>query len=689
MPILASHNFLQDLALVLCVAALTSAIFQALRQPLVVGYLVAGLIVGPHLPIPLFADVDRIHKLSELGMILLMFALGLEFSVRKLARLAPSAGIITAVQVGLLMWLGYVAGLACGWTALESIFTGAMLAISSTTIIAKAFADEHVDAALGDLVFGVTLFEDLAAIILLAVLTAVATGAGLSMQMVGSTVGHLVVFLAILIGGGLLIVPRAIRFVAGFERDETLIVASVGVCFAFSMIAELTGYSVALGSFLAGVLVAESGHSHKIEQLVAPLRDIFGAVFFVSVGMMLDPQMVARHWHALLLLVGVVLAGKIVGVTIGAMLSGSTTRMAVQAGMSMAQIGEFSFIIAGTGVAHHATGSFIYSLAIAVSAITTFMTPFMIRASGHVGGFIDRRLPHSVGVLQTIYDSWIERMHAIPRPRRAAPDAALLGFAMAAIVAIAILYEFAAARLDAAMIATTGFAPLPAAIVVRAATIVLAAIPAAGIWRSARRLARTLAGGLAAASPPSASDPAAPADLSDPATALLTRLLELAIIFGAVTLLLALTAPFMRPVDGIATLLAVVVVISVMVWRSARDIRLWMNARSGTILRPLPDPAHPQPAAGALSADLSAVTRMRLPDGSGAIGRSLGDLNLREHTGAIVVGIARDSGSVMFPDGLEVLREGDALALVGPAAAIAAARDLLTARRAISADAVQ
>ena len=266
--------------------------------------------------------------------------------------------------------------------------------------------------------------------------------------MIAITVGQLVVFLAVLVGGGLLIVPHLIRLAARFERDETLVVASVGICFAVAMIAEIAGYSVALGAFLAGVLVSESGQGPQIEHLIAPLRDVFGAVFFVSVGMMLDPRVLVEYWPSLAGLVAVVLIGKIIGVGAGAILSGSSTRIAVQAGMSMAQIGEFSFIIAEAGLEHGATRDFLYSLAIAVSAITTFTTPFMIRASGPVGSFIDARLPRSVGMLQSIYDSWLERMRARPNPRNLRGVIAFILVAIAGVVAIAIAYEVTNDRLE-------------------------------------------------------------------------------------------------------------------------------------------------------------------------------------------------------------------------------------------------
>src|SRR5882672_11801797 len=277
---IASQTILEDLAMVLCVAAVTTVIFQKIRQPVVVGYLIAGLIVGPYVPFPLLADEKRIHTLSELGVILLMFALGLEFSVRKLIRLGPTSGFITALQVGFMIWLGYVCGRALGWTPLESIFTGAILSISSTTIVAKAYDETPVPARLRELAFGVLLAEDLTAVVELAVLTTLASGAAVSAPMMTITIARLILFLVAFVGIGFFVVPPLVRMVVKVNRPETTLVASVGICFGFALLAEHAGYSVALGAFLAGSLVAESGESAQIEHLVAPVRDIFGAVFF-------------------------------------------------------------------------------------------------------------------------------------------------------------------------------------------------------------------------------------------------------------------------------------------------------------------------------------------------------------------------------------------------------------------------
>jgi len=670
---IASHNFLEDLAFVLSVAALVSILFQALRQPVVVGYLAAGMLVGPYVPFPLLADIDRIHKLSELGVILLMFALGLEFSVRKLVRLAASAGFVTVVQVGFIMWLGYEVGLAFGWSELEGVFTGALLAISSTTIVIKAFAEERVEKSLSELVFGVTLFEDLAAVIILAVLTAIVAGEGLSTRMIAVTVGQLVLFLAALVGGGLLIVPRAIRLAARFERDETLVVASIGICFAVAMIAEVAGYSVALGAFLAGVLVSESGQGPKIEHLIAPLRDIFGAVFFVSVGMMLDPHLLVEYWPALIALVAVVLIGKIIGVGAGAMLSGSSTRIAVQAGMSMAQIGEFSFIIAGAGLEHGATRNFLYSLAIAISAITTFTTPFMIRVSGRVGSFIDARLPHSVGMLQSIYDSWLERMRARSHPRNLRGTIVFIVVAIAAVVAIAIGYEVTNDRLELVISAAAGVSLETATIIVKAMALGLTAVPCVAIWRGAHRLAIRIAESIS----PASARPDGTTDANLAGSELITGIFEIAIVFGA-----AIVAPFMSLYDGLAVMMIVVTGLAIVIWRSARELSELMQESSGSLVARLMRSRELSPLGAPDSLDSAGVGQLvwvRVPDDGGALGRSLGDLNLHAATGATVVAIARDGHGVALPDDGEILRSGDTLALAGSTDAVAAARELISA----------
>src|SRR6266550_8847735 len=336
-----SHAFLQNLAVVLCVAAVATVVFQRLRQPVVFGYLLAGLIVGPYLPVPLVADPQTVRALSELGVILLMFSLGLEFSIRKLVQVSQKAGAVALFECSVMVSVGYLVGQMLGFTRIESIFAGAIIGISSTTIIVKAFEEQQVKGRVTELVFGILIIEDLIAIFLLTILTTVARSGTVSPDDLAMTAGRLAMFLAALIGFGILTVPRAIRAVQRLGKPETTLVASIGLCFAAALLALSFGYSVALGAFIAGSLVAESGEGKAIETLVRPVRDLFVAIFFVSVGMLIDPRVLVEHWGAILVLTVVVIAGKVFAVTAGAFLTGNGLRSSVQAGMSLAQIGEF------------------------------------------------------------------------------------------------------------------------------------------------------------------------------------------------------------------------------------------------------------------------------------------------------------------------------------------------------------
>jgi CPA2 family monovalent cation:H+ antiporter-2 len=280
-----------------------------------------------------------------------------------------------------------------GFTRIESIFGGAIIGISSTTIIVKAFEEQKVRGRVTELVFGILIIEDLIAIFLLTVLTTIAASGAITVADLGLTAVRLVMFLTPLIGFGLLTVPRAIRAVRRLGRPETTLVASIGICFAAALLALSFGYSVALGAFIAGSLIAESGHEGEIEALVRPVRDMFAAIFFVSVGMLIDPAALSQHWRAILALTLAVIIGKVLAVTIGAFLAGHGRRTAMKAGMSLAQIGEFSFIIASVGVASNVIGGWMYPVAIAVSAITTLTTPLLIRLSNRAAASIDHWLP--------------------------------------------------------------------------------------------------------------------------------------------------------------------------------------------------------------------------------------------------------------------------------------------------------
>jgi monovalent cation:H+ antiporter-2, CPA2 family len=671
-----TQTFLEDLAMVLCVAAVTTIVFQKIRQPVLVGYLVAGMIVGPNVPV-LFADPDRIHTMAELGVILLMFALGLEFSVRKLIRLGPTAGFITSVQVGFMIWLGYLVGRALGWTRMESVFTGAILSISSTTIVAKSFEETRVGERLRELVFGVTLAEDLAAVVELAVLVTLASGAAVSESLMIVTVGRLILFLVAYVGIGIVVVPPLVRFVMRMGRSETTIIAVVGLCFAFAIIAEQAGYSVAFGAFLAGSLVAESGEAAKIEHLVQPLRDVFGAVFFVSVGMMFDPKVIVANWPALIVLTAAVIVGKTFGVTVASTLSGVGIKTSIEAGMSLSQIGEFSFIIAGAGLAAGATRDFLYTLAIAVSAITTFLTPYMIRGSVPFAEFVTERLPRPLKVLEALYDSWFERIRTAGQSAREAnsiawPIAALLSSAVM-IAAILILDEHDPLDLTTAVSNMEHLPYFDAGLWVDLFALLVCVLPASAMYFAARRLATALAARAFHDVQP----------VGAPTVSAIIELLQITNLIVVAVPLLAIVQPFLEPVEGIGFVVVSTVALAVIVARSARRmqgqlrnatrlIRVALSAYAGSD----GDRSHEVPGIGM-------ITPVSLQPDTEGVGKSLAELGLHTKSGAAVVAIGRAS-DVIVPTGREVLRPGDVLQLAGSTHAVAAAKRLLGATRSLA-----
>jgi len=416
-----THNFLEDMALVLCVAALATVICQLLRQPLLLGYLVAGMVVGPSVP-GVYASTERVHLVKDLGVTVLVFAIGLEFDLRRLIRLAPTAGVVALIQFAVMVGLGYLVGHLMGWTPWDSLLTGAILSISGLVIIAKAFEETRVDPRVRELVFGVVLCEDVIAILLMAALITIANAGAVSFRALSIDASLLALFIVVLIAIGLITVPYVVRGVARLNRPETLLIFSLGLCFAFAMIAERAGYTVVLGAFLAGSLVAESELGAEVEKLITPVRYMFGAIFFVAVGMLIDPQLLGRYWPALMVLTAVAILGKVISVSLASMAVGERPNTAVKAGFAMAQIGTFSILFA-LAAGEGATSSMLYSLAVALKAVTSVLCPLMVRASNPVADWIDQRLPTPIHAALSRYGAWLERMRNPPEAERTEREA--------------------------------------------------------------------------------------------------------------------------------------------------------------------------------------------------------------------------------------------------------------------------
>ncbi len=675
-----ARSFLQDLALVLCVAAVTTVLFRRLRQPVVLGYLLAGLIVGPHTPIPLFAGSESIRTLSELGVILVMFGIGLEFSLRKLVQVFPRVGLVGLVQIVAMLWLGYVTGQALGWTRQDSFFTGAMLSISSTMIIAKVFAERRVSARLSELVLGVLIIEDVAAILMLAILTAAASGQGDTSGVLASTALRLGLFLVALTFGGYLLVPRAIRAVARLRSPETLLVASVGLCFACALLAEKAGYSVALGAFLAGSFVSESGRVKQVEDLVMPLRDLFAAVFFVSVGMLVDPVVVAEHGGAAVLLTVVVVAGKVLSVSLGAFLSGYDLSTALQAGMSMPQIGEFSFILAGAGVALGAIDPALYGIAVSVSAITSFLTPWLVRMSAPLALSIEHHLPRPLRTFATLYGSWLEVLRA--SWKRSTYHSRLLRHAVWLVMdvlcfaGVVIGTSVSLERL-VGLLGRRGLSETLATTMV----LVTAAVALLPFGIGIVRLSGALGAELAAAVLPG-QESGRPDFALAPRRAFVVAL-QLSVVMVVGGPLLALTLPFVPFVYEVVVVLVALSVLAVVFWRRASDLEAHVRAGAQVVVEALQRQLERSPAEPSLEEvhpllpGLGQVTPVVLEAGSPAIGRTLAALDLRARTGGTVIAIHRHGKGIIAPTGREVLQVGDVLAVAGSREAIEAAQELL------------
>jgi len=671
-----ANALLTNLAVVLCVAGATTVVFQRLRQPLVLGYLLAGLIVGPYVPVPLVADVEMVRQLSELGVVLLLFSIGLEFTIGKLVRVGGTAGLIAVVQVSVMLVLGGLAGRALGWTSREALYAGAVVAISSTTIIAKAFEENAVTGRLRELVLSVLVVEDLVGILLLAGLTALSSGR-LSAAELAATVGKLALFLVASVAVGMLVVPRFVRWTLKTGRPETTVVSCVGICFAFALLAQRFGYSVALGAFLAGSLVAESGHGERLEHLLQPVRDLFAAIFFVSVGMLIDPSLVARHWVAVVVLTCVVVAGKFVGVALPALLAGTGVRTAVQAGMSMAQIGEFSFIIAGLGVVLGAVGDFIYPVAVAVSAITTLTTPWFIRWSAPAAAWIDARLPRALQTFLALEGAWTEQLRG-PRPRagrvRRLAGLLLLDTALLAGVVIA------ASRLFGRAVVL--LAPALGLRGAQIAAVTLAVLVASPFLLGIVRLVGALGASLAAQALPQAGGGV---DLNAaPRRAFVVSLqLVAAIVLGLPVV--AITQLFLPRYAAPLAFGVVLVALGIRLWRSAEELQGHVRAGAQVLVEALAHQARPdgtppdaQRALSPVFPGLGSPVPVVLAPTSAAVGKTLAAINLRGRTGATVLAIRRGDQGVLVPTGRELLQADDVLALAGTHESVAAARALLS-----------
>lgn len=653
-------TFLQDLAVVMLVAGLVTVIFHRLKQPVVLGYIIAGVIIGPHTPPYEFIhDEDTIRTLSEMGIILLMFSLGLEFSLKKLKRVGTTAFIASALEIILMLGIGYAIGHAFGWGRMDCIFLGAMLSISSTTIIVKALAElgkskEHF----AELIFGILIVEDILAIAIIALLSGIAMTGSLNFGEVVETVGRLGIFMSVALVLGLLLVPRLIGYVAKFKSNEMLLITVLGLCFGFSLLAVKLHYSVALGAFIIGAVIAESREIHAVEHLIAPVRDMFSAVFFVAIGLMIDPKMLVEYWLPILVITAAVVIGKVLTCSLGTFIAGNDTRTALRVGMGLAQIGEFSFIIAGLGLNLNVTAKFLYPIAVTVSAITTLLTPYLIKSSDGVVSWCGRNAPASLTNSLKVYTHWLgektENRHQNPAGKFIRKWIFQIALNVMLIAGIFIGTVFVARRhpewvalvpqnelsLNAVLWFGAVFLSLP---------LLIAAyrkLEALGLLVAEQRVKRL------------SSETRAKEIKSVIATTI-----PLAGAIGMGLLIFSLSAPLLPSGEILIALLLILAALTFLLWRSfVKVYSKAQNAIQDTLdTPPLPSVAPTLP--GMLKT--AQLERFAVTKTSPACGKFIREIALRTQTGASIVAIERNGENFINPSADEEIQAGDELLLLG------------------------
>jgi CPA2 family monovalent cation:H+ antiporter-2 len=394
-------SLISDLAFILLLGAIVTVVFKWIKQPVVLGYIVAGFLASPHFDaLPSVTTAENIEFWAQLGIIVLLFSLGLEFSFKKLVNTGGSAVVTALIIVVGMMATGFAIGHLLGFTAINSLFLGGMLSMSSTTIIIKAFTDLGLrQTRFASLVFAVLIVEDLFAVVMMVVLSSIAINNSVEGGEMLLSISKLVFFLVIWFLVGVYVLPSVLNATRRFLNNETLLVVSMGLCLSMAVFSVMCGFSLALGAFVMGSILAGTSYAERIENVTMPVKDLFGSVFFISVGMMVQPAILVQYWWPILLLSAVVIIGMILFGTFGMLVTGQTLKVAMQSGFSLTQIGEFAFIIASLGMSLGVLNPEIYPIVVAVSVITTFTTPYFIRLATPAYNFVERHLPPKLNFL--------------------------------------------------------------------------------------------------------------------------------------------------------------------------------------------------------------------------------------------------------------------------------------------------
>ncbi|MGZ5543899.1 MAG: cation:proton antiporter domain-containing protein [Limisphaerales bacterium] len=663
-------GLLQDLAVVMIVAAIVTIVFHRLRQPVVLGYILAGVIVGPHTPpVSLLHDQQSIQTLAELGMIFLMFSLGLEFNFRKLTKVGFTALIAAILEIVLMIWVGYEIGRAFGWGSMDRLFLGAMLSISSTTIIVKALSElGRAKEKFAELIFGILIVEDILAIVLIALLSGIAMTGSLNAADVVSTTMRLGIFLAVALVLGLLFAPRLIAYVARFRSHEMLLITVLGLCFGMSLLAEKLGYSVALGAFVIGAIVAEAREIHRIEHLMEPLRDMFSAVFFVAIGLQIDPHIIAQYWIPVVVITFAVIVGKILTCSFGTFIAGNDNRTSLRVGMGLAQIGEFSFIIASLGLSLGVTSGFLYPIAVTVSALTTLTTPYLLRSSDTLVAAFDRHAPACWVEYLSNYTQWVGQLRASSNPTMAAQltrrwcwQIALNLMLIAGVfIAVTFIVEKRPEWLP-----KTGLNPTISGAIWWLCAAVLSLPMLVASYRKLEALGLLFGERIAQRRGPQTS-------------AALQIIFSRAVpgigVVAMGLLILVLSSALLASWKIIIVLIAIIFLIASVLWTSLIKIYSKAQVALKDTLAEAPAPYSIAPPSLANLLKEAKIETVLIGPASPAKGKLISELGLRSRTGASIVAVERNGSTIINPGPHEEIMSGDHLLLLGRQTHLEAAR---------------
>ena len=644
-------SLITDLALILIVAGVVTLLFKKLKQPVVLGYIVAGFLVGPNFGFfPTIVDEADINLWAELGIIVLLFSLGLEFSFKKILRMGAAPVIAALTIIFCMILLGVAVGSAFGWSRMDSLFLGGMIAMSSTTIIYKAFDDLGLrKKQFTGLVLSILILEDILAIVLMVMLSTMAVRHNFEGTQMLESVAKLLFFLILWFVVGIYIVPLLLKKCRKLMSEETLLIVALAMCFGMVVLAARTGFSAAFGAFIMGSILAETVEAEHIERLVTPVKDLFGAIFFVSVGMMVDPAMIVEYAWPIVAITLAVIVGQALFGTLGVLLAGQPLKTAMQCGFSLTQIGEFAFIIASLGVSLHVTGHFLYPIVVAVSVITTFLTPYMIRLAEPASNYVDARMPEKWKNFLARYASGARTMNheSVWKKLIVALLRITVVYSIVCVAIVALAFRFLVplcreslpgvwGSLVAAVVTILCLSPFLRAIMIKKNH----SVEFVTLWKEDRSNRAPLV-----------------------ATIVLRVLLAVGFLMFVISGLFEVSVGL---VLGIAFLLVVLMVVSRQLKKQSILIerRFFQNLRSRDMQAEYLGEKKPQYAGRLLSKDLH-LADYDLPGEASWAGRTLAELNFGKRFGVHVVSILRGKKRINIPGASIRLFPGDKIQVIG------------------------